>query len=176
AEHTAAEFVPPGSCQVTSARLVPAWTMTAALVDSSRQRHQASENSGKTRAAATAGIIAVKTRTPPPCQAGMGGSCLGPWGFLLLCVGFCRLVAGRSPPAGRLRGGCWRAELISLRRQTVTAFRRWQLGGRTPRSKVQAVRHPGVLGRGSPLTLGPAPLEAVRRAGGSPPAPTRPRW
>jgi energy-coupling factor transporter ATP-binding protein EcfA2 len=49
-----------GSCQVTFARLVLAWTMTAARVDSSRQRHQASENSGQTRAAATASIIAVK--------------------------------------------------------------------------------------------------------------------
>jgi hypothetical protein len=51
-------------CQVTFARLVLAWTMAAARVDSSRQRHQASENSGQTRAAVTAGIIAVKTSPP----------------------------------------------------------------------------------------------------------------
>jgi Bifunctional DNA primase/polymerase, N-terminal len=52
-----------GSCQVRFARLVLAWTMTAARVDSSRQRHQASENSGQTPAAATAGIIAVKAHS-----------------------------------------------------------------------------------------------------------------
>jgi hypothetical protein len=53
-------------CQVTFARLVVAWTMTAARADNSRQRHQASENSGQTRAAATARIIAVKTSTAVP--------------------------------------------------------------------------------------------------------------
>jgi hypothetical protein len=40
--------------------------LTAAQVDSSRQRHQASENSGQTRAAVTAEIIAVKTSTAVP--------------------------------------------------------------------------------------------------------------
>jgi hypothetical protein len=44
-----------GSCQVTLARLVLAWTMTAARVDSSRQRHQASETTGQTQATVTAG-------------------------------------------------------------------------------------------------------------------------
>jgi hypothetical protein len=39
--------------QVTFARLVLAWTMTPARVDNARQRHQASENSGQTRATAT---------------------------------------------------------------------------------------------------------------------------
>jgi hypothetical protein len=52
-----------GSCQVTFARLVLAWMMTAAQVDRSRQRHQASENSGQTRAAVIAGIIAVKAQS-----------------------------------------------------------------------------------------------------------------
>jgi hypothetical protein len=37
--------------------------MTVARVDSSRQRHQASETTGQTRATATAGIIAVKARS-----------------------------------------------------------------------------------------------------------------
>src|SRR5512132_50582 len=36
---------------------------TTARVDSSRQRHQASENSGQTQATATAGIIAVKAQS-----------------------------------------------------------------------------------------------------------------
>ena len=40
-------------CQVTFARLVLAWTMTAARVDNSRQRHQASETTGQIRAAIT---------------------------------------------------------------------------------------------------------------------------
>jgi hypothetical protein len=39
---------------------VLAWTMTAARVDNSRQRHQASETTGQTQATATAGIIAVR--------------------------------------------------------------------------------------------------------------------
>jgi hypothetical protein len=42
-----------GSCQVTVARLVLAWTMTAARADNSRQRHQASETTGQTQATAT---------------------------------------------------------------------------------------------------------------------------
>jgi hypothetical protein len=42
-----------GSCQVTFARLVLAWTMTAARVDNSRQRHQASETTGQTQATIT---------------------------------------------------------------------------------------------------------------------------
>jgi hypothetical protein len=51
---------------------VLAWTMTAAQVDSSRQRHQASENSGQTGAAVIAGIIAVNqvrlTRNQRRCR------------------------------------------------------------------------------------------------------------
>jgi hypothetical protein len=43
-----------GSGQVTFARLVLAWTMTAARVDNSRQSHQASETMGQTQATATA--------------------------------------------------------------------------------------------------------------------------
>jgi len=37
--------------------------MTAVQVDRSRQRHQASENSGQTQTAATARIIAVKAHS-----------------------------------------------------------------------------------------------------------------
>ena len=55
------ESVATGSCQVTFARLVLAWMMTAAWVDRSRQRHQASETTGQTQATVTARIIAVKT-------------------------------------------------------------------------------------------------------------------
>jgi hypothetical protein len=48
------ESVATGSCQVTVTRLVLAWTMTAAWVDRSRQRHQASETTGQTQATVTA--------------------------------------------------------------------------------------------------------------------------
>jgi hypothetical protein len=51
---------------------------TAARVDSSRQRHQASENSGQTQATATAGIIAVKTSTALRGPATTLGSCRRP--------------------------------------------------------------------------------------------------
>jgi hypothetical protein len=48
ADTTATSLWRQAPVQVTFARLVLTWTMTAAQVDSSRQRHQASENSGQT--------------------------------------------------------------------------------------------------------------------------------
>jgi hypothetical protein len=95
------ESVATGSCQVTSARLVLAWTMTAARVDRSRQRHQASETTGQTRTTATTGIIAVKQVRPPHHQQ---KCCDGALALRLvsLDIGCCSLVAGRSPPVRRL--------------------------------------------------------------------------
>ena len=69
------ESVATGSCQVTSARLVLAWTVTAARVDNSRLRHQASETTGQTRTATTArdhrseASAAPTHCLPPPCSA-----------------------------------------------------------------------------------------------------------
>jgi hypothetical protein len=54
------ESVATGSCQVTFARLVLAYEAAAARVDRSRPRHEASETTGQTQTAATAGIIAVE--------------------------------------------------------------------------------------------------------------------
>ncbi len=52
-----------GSCQVTFARLVLPWTVTAARADRSQPRHEASKRTGQTRATATTEIIAVKARS-----------------------------------------------------------------------------------------------------------------
>jgi hypothetical protein len=54
------EPVATGSCQATFARLVLAYEAAAARADRSRPRHEASETTGQTRAAATTRIIAVK--------------------------------------------------------------------------------------------------------------------
>ena len=86
------ESVATGSCQVTFARLVLAWTMTAARVDNSRQRHQASETTGQTQAAVTtrdhrSEASAAPTRDPPaPCSTPHRPSSSAPTGrgdFLL---------------------------------------------------------------------------------------------
>ena len=52
-----------GSGLVTFARLVLADQAAAARVDRSRPSHQASEPTGQTQTAATAGIVTVKTST-----------------------------------------------------------------------------------------------------------------